>query len=309
MTPRHVVMFSSGAGSWAAARRVADQHGTDGLVLLFADVRGEDEDNYRFLEDAAADIGGQLVTVADGRTIWDVFRDRRFLGNSRIANCSTELKQKPARAWMDANAGPDTVVHVGIDVTEVHRLPAIERGWAPWRTTAPLCEPPYLSRGAVFAAMKARGLRRPRLYDLGMAHANCSGGCVRAGQGQFTRLLEFLPDKFAEWEANEENLRQHLDRDDVSILKDRTLEGILAHLGLTKADVERRVVTPAHYDEDAADWRTSVTAWFVKTTGERLPDAVPLRLTVLRERAESRPEQIDLFDVGGCGCFVAEEIA
>src|SRR4051794_34291502 len=96
-------MFSSGAGSWAAARRVADQHGTDNLVLLFADVKGEDEDNYRFLHEAAADIGGELVVVSDGRTIWDVFKDDRFLGNTRLANCSKFLKQKPARDWLDAN--------------------------------------------------------------------------------------------------------------------------------------------------------------------------------------------------------------
>lgn len=33
----HVVMFSGGAGSWATAKRVAERHGTEGLVLLFAD--------------------------------------------------------------------------------------------------------------------------------------------------------------------------------------------------------------------------------------------------------------------------------
>jgi hypothetical protein len=59
----HVVMFSSGAGSWAAAKRVAERYGTEGLYLLFADVKsendeehaGEDEDNYRFLRSR---IGG-----------------------------------------------------------------------------------------------------------------------------------------------------------------------------------------------------------------------------------------------------------
>lgn len=39
---QRVVNFSGGIGSWAAARRVADHHGTDGLVLLFADTLIED---------------------------------------------------------------------------------------------------------------------------------------------------------------------------------------------------------------------------------------------------------------------------
>lgn len=261
-TERHVVMFSSGAGSWAAARRVADEHGTDNLTLLFADVLGEDEDNYRFLHEAAADVGGELVVVTEGRTIWDVFRDNRFLGNTRLANCSKFLKQQPARQWLDANCDPAaTTVYVGIDWTETHRLPAIERSYAPYRAQAPLTEAPYLHRDQVMAALRERSIQPPRLYDLGFAHANCGGGCVRAGQGQFATLLRVMPERFAEWERNEQELRDHLGKD-VSILRDRT--------------------------------------------GGQV---VPLTLTRFRERAESQPEQLDLLDVGGCGCFVAEEVA
>ena len=87
-------MFSSGAGSWAAARRVADEYGTSDLFLVFADVKGnnpsphagEDEDNYRFLKEASADIGGTLVWLNEGRDIWQAFKDKRYLGNTRLAN-------------------------------------------------------------------------------------------------------------------------------------------------------------------------------------------------------------------------------
>ena len=50
---QHVVMFSGGAGSWMTAKRVAEKHGTDNLILLFADTLIEDEDLYRFLDEAA----------------------------------------------------------------------------------------------------------------------------------------------------------------------------------------------------------------------------------------------------------------
>lgn len=256
--PERVVMLSGGRTSWAAARRDADTHGIDGTVLLFADVKGEDPDLYRFLTDAANDIGAPLTTVADGRTIWDVFRDDRFLGNSRLANCSKLLKQKPCRDWMNTHAGPETVVVVGIGWDEQHRLPAIQAGWAPWRVEAPMCRPPYMDHAQIDAWMRSRGLRRPHLYDLGASHNNCGGGCVRAGQGQFAWLLEFMPDRFADWETNEQLLRDHLGKD-VAILRDRT-------------------------------------------GGE----SRPMTLTELRERVESGG-QLDLFDLGGCGCFVAEE--
>ncbi len=39
-------------------------------------------------------------------------------------------------------------------------------------------------------------------------------------------------------------------------------------------------------------------------------EKIPLTLAELRRRIESRPQQLDLFDWGGCGCFSSvEEVA
>ena len=43
-------MFSGGVGSWAAAKRVADAHGTDNLTLLFTDTLIEDADIHEWAE-------------------------------------------------------------------------------------------------------------------------------------------------------------------------------------------------------------------------------------------------------------------
>ena len=59
-----------------------------------------------------------------------------------------------------------------------------------------------------------------RLYQLGASHANCGGGCIKMGQGGFARLLRSMPERFREWEENEERLRAQLG--DVAILRDRT---------------------------------------------------------------------------------------
>jgi hypothetical protein len=264
MSPRHVVMFSGGIGSWGAAKRVAERHGTDGLVLLFTDVKGanpsphvgEDEDTYRFLRDAATNVGGTLVILNEGRDIWQVFTDRKFLGNSRQANCSTELKQKPAAAWVAEHCGEATVIHVGIDWTEAHRLPAVVRSYAPLTVTAPLCDEPYLTKAAVLDWARAEGLTPPRLYGLGFSHNNCGGGCVRAGQGQFARLLEVMPERFAVWEANEARMQQVLGRP-VTILREQ-VGGVMR----------------------------------------------PLPLSEVRRRFESQPYLLDMGDIGGCGCFM-----
>jgi hypothetical protein len=262
---KHVVMFSGGIGSWSAAKRVAAEHGTDDLVLLFTDVRGstddehigEDPDTYRFVRDAAKNVGGELVWLQEGRDIWEVFKDSRFLGNSRLAPCSHNLKQKPAKQWIVDNTDPeDSIIYVGIDWSESHRLPAIERNYKPWVAKAPLTEPPYLEKQQMIDDAVAQGLEPPRLYSFGFSHNNCGGGCVRAGQAQFKHLLDVMPERFAVWERKEQEVADYLGRP-VSILSE-------------------------------------------VVNGEKR--ALPLH--VLRERAESQPALIDWMDVGGCGCFV-----
>lgn len=120
-------------------------------------------------------------------------------------------------------------------------------------------EPPLIDKSAIIADLKAVGIEPPRLYRLGFPHNNCGGGCVRAGQGHFTHLLKTLPDVYAEWEKNEEEVRTFLGKD-VSILKSR--------IGGT---------------------------------------TTTLTLAEHRHIYETRPQQLDLFEWGGCGCFLEEE--
>jgi hypothetical protein len=262
-------MFSGGIGSWATAKRVAEQHGTDNLTLLFADVggrhtspyAGEDEDCYRFIEDAARNVRGELVILNEGRDIWEVFRDDRFLGNSRLANCSKLLKQRPCRKWLEENCDPEhTEVYIGIDWSETHRIPAIEQAYLPYRASCPMAEKPYLDKESMIAWCRDEGLEPPRMYAAGFPHANCGGGCVRAGQGQFKLLYENDPERYAYWEAKEQELRDYLDKD-VAILRDR-------RGGVSK----------------------------------------PLPLSVFRRRLDGEPELVDADDIGGCGCFVDEQL-
>lgn len=242
-------MFSGGITSWAVARRVADAYGTNDLVLLFADTLAEDEDLYRFNADVARDIGIPITVVADGRNPQQVGRDRRHLGNTQVANCSHLLKQAPSRAWLDVNADPgSTILYLGIDWSETHRLPGIIRNWAPWAVETPLTEPPYRDKSALFDELVARGIAVPRLYEMGFQHNNRGGACVKAGQAQWKRLLQVFPERFASWERHEQDMRTELGRD-VAILRDRT-GGVTRPLPLTV--LRQRVEASAPVDEQ--DW-------------------------------------------------------
>lgn len=294
----HFVTTSSGIGSWYAGIVVRERYFQPGdrLVLAFSDVLIEDPDNYRFLIESCDLIpDAELVWLVDGRHPFEVFRDDKFLGNTRMANCSKWLKQKPARDWLDANADPEhTVIYVGIDWTETHRIPDNRRGYSHpfgvgckqvggvhpckslwgragerhegpacahmlttgWDVAFPLAEPPYVEKADMLAHARALGVEPPVMYEQGYEHANCGGGCVRAGAKQFVHLLTINPTRYAWWESEEEATRVHLGKD-VAILRDR-------RGGTTK----------------------------------------PLTLRQLRERHQTAPEQIDMLDTGTCNsCF------
>lgn len=189
--------------------------------MLFTDTLVEDADLYRFLKEAAADVGGELVRLCEGRTIWEVFRDERFLGNHRIDPCSKILKRQMADRWLSENRIPEeTTVYVGIDWSEEHRFVRLRDRRLPWVYEAPLCRAPYLTKRDMLEALRSRGIEPPRLYAMGFAHNSCGGGCVKAGIGHFAHLYRTLPCVFAEWERNEQELRDYLGKD-VTILTDR----------------------------------------------------------------------------------------
>lgn len=168
-----------------------------------------------------------LHWVCDGRTPWDVFKATRFLGNSRAAKCSHVLKQDAARKHLEAHWKPSEVtLHVGIHWSEMERYVGnsqrlgTKEAWLPWDCRSPLCEQPFLPADEGFRLLETIGISPPRLYAEGFSHNNCGGFCVKAGHGQFLRLLEKQPLRYAHHEREEEKIRQYLGKD-VSIMRDR----------------------------------------------------------------------------------------
>lgn len=256
---KHIVFYSGGLCSWATAKRVIAQQGKENVILLFTDTMIEDEDLYRFIDETVAEMGVEFVKIADGRTPFEVYKDVRFLGNSRVAPCSHILKQKPAEKWIKENFAPDEcILYLGIDWTEMHRTTAPKRNWKPYQVEFPMCEKPFLEKQELIEELHKIGIEEPRLYKMGFAHNNCGGFCCRAGQGHFANLLQKMPERFAEYEQKEQDLREYLDAD-VAMMKKT---------------------------------RNKVTS--------------PYTLKQLREDMEHNC-QIDMFDIGGCGCFVNYE--
>lgn len=253
----HIVFFSGGIGSYITAKRVIEKYGSDNVTLLFTDTKIEDEDLYRFINEAVEKLKARFVSIEDGRDVWEVARDVKFLPNSRIAQCSHLLKQKPAKEYVFENYDPkNTVLYLGIDWTEEHRRKAPIKNWSPFRVEFPVCDTPFLSKEQMIEELEKDGIKVPRLYRMGFSHNNCGGFCFRAGIGHFNNLLKQMPERFKYHEKKEQEMRSFLGRD-VSILR-RTINGKVHNY------------------------------------------------TLKQLREENNIGQLEMFDIGGCGCFADE---
>jgi len=222
---RTIVAMSGGKGSAWCAKWAIDN--CKDVVLYFNDTKWDDPDLYRFLEDLQQHFGIKIFNDSDGRTPEELFFDVKYLGNSRVALCSIELKAKRLQRFFEKN---DTLIF-GIGIDELHRAVRIAgiyneislKKWGkPCNVVFPMIKE-ETTKETIDNWLTSTGIKQPRLYDMGFNHNNCGGGCVRAGKKQWKHLLETLPDVYMKREEMEERFRKELGKD-VTIIKGITLK-------------------------------------------------------------------------------------
>lgn len=187
------------------------------------------------LRDRAAEAIPELVWLVEGRDPWEVYRDARYLGNSRRDPCSRVLKREPLDAWIAANGNPATdMLYFGIGGGEEHRFAA----WDPKRERWSGIWPRWASKGwgmSVAAPLIGRiegdvspglymhnaGLLPSRMYGLGYQHDNCGGKCSKAGMAHWKHRLLVQPDRYVYDAMMELKVARFLGKD-VAFMTDRT---------------------------------------------------------------------------------------
>lgn len=240
-----VISLSGGVGSWAAAKRA--QRSYDQIVPLFADTLIEDGDLYRFLVDVEDDLGVPIVRIADGRNPWELFADEKIIGNTRADPCSRVLKRELLRSWITEHYPEGVDVVIGIDWTEEHRTVRIRQNYDPHAVVFPLISD-GVDKCDMLLELDEADIARPRLYEMGFAHNNCGGFCVKAGQAQFARLLHHFPERYAWHERQEQALREKWGKD-VAVLRDRRGGETTPH---TMRDFRHRIERGEAFD--VHDW-------------------------------------------------------
>lgn len=184
------------------------------------------------LRDRTAEAVPELVWLVEGRDIWEIYRDEKFLGNSSRDPCSKIDKRQHLTQWCRANLDPaNTVIYFGISQGEKHRYEdfdkktgkprGLKHRWAAhgWTAKAPLVDLEVEGNTSPIVYMKREGLVPPRLYAWA-SHNNCGGFCCKAGQHHWKARFEHQPERFRYDAIMEQKIRAYLGKD-VSILSDR----------------------------------------------------------------------------------------
>jgi len=201
---KHIISFSGGMGSFAEAVSCVNKYGKDNVITLFSDTLIEDYDLYRFMDECVKFLGCEHIVIKDGRTPFQVFKDEKFMGNSRIDPCSKILKRKLLARYIKNNWLPQEInVHLGIDYSEAHRLVRVQERMGPYIYRSTLVEEGKMIPKDFSVQF---GIKPPRLYGMGLGHNNCGGFCVKAGLGHFKNLLAGDREQYINFEQQEQDV-------------------------------------------------------------------------------------------------------
>lgn len=209
---RHVVSVSSGVPSALAALLIIERYGVENVDLIFADTLAEDADNYRFLADLERATGKQITRLVDGRTPLDIMLEQDVIFTQVFAPCTRILKLEQIMDYVQKlqRDGYLVVMHIGYDLKDLrkNRPESTTRNWLKNG-----CIPSYPIIEARItdtqSEINRRGMTPPASYELGFPHANClaQGGCVKFGQKDMIKILEYYPDRYALRERVESGIR------------------------------------------------------------------------------------------------------
>src|SRR5690625_3161313 len=103
----HIIFFSGGKASFAVADWVKRNHPTDNILLYFTDTQWEDEDLYRFINEASDKLELPMLTHSAGLNPMELMFEKKLVFNSMIGDCSRVLKMKVARDYLKKGIVPE----------------------------------------------------------------------------------------------------------------------------------------------------------------------------------------------------------
>lgn len=190
-----VSWFSAGVSS-AVATKIAIE---DIDEIIYTHIEDQHPDTKRFLKDCEIWFGKKITILHS--EYGSVERAVRGAGGCGYINgvygaaCTKILKRRVRRDWEKENADKGRFCYVwGLDASEGNRVDRIEDAMPEVDHKFPLVEK-GIHKEEAHEILKASGIKRPAMYELGYRNNNCIG-CVKGGMGYWNKIRVDFPDVF-----------------------------------------------------------------------------------------------------------------
>jgi len=190
-----VAWFSAGVSS-AVATKLAISEIDE---IIYTHIDDQHPDTLRFVKDCEAWFG-RSVTIMQSpyKCVAASLRVQgsRYINGPHGANCTRWLKKRVRKEWEWKHRDTSLCYVWGLDAEENGRAERIRGAMPDFAHEFPLIER-GIGKAEAHEILRASGVRRPAMYDLGYRNNNCVG-CVKGGMGYWNKIRRDFPEVFAE---------------------------------------------------------------------------------------------------------------
>ena len=189
-----VSWFSTGVSSAVATKLLCP----DVDEIIYTHIEDQHHDTIRFIKDCEAWFSKPVTWLQSelGSVASAIFK-ARYVNGPGGAACTRMLKRQVRQKWEQDNIEKYPLEYVwGLDATEQHRADRILKTMPEFTHRFPLIEK-RISKNEAHEILRASGIKRPAMYELGYHNNNCVG-CIKGGKGYWNKIRNDFPDVFLE---------------------------------------------------------------------------------------------------------------
>lgn len=191
-----VSWFSAGVSSAVATKLMIDQIDR----IIYTHIDDQHSDTMRFVKECEGWFGKPVEilqsphkSVQSAIMATSKYPSGVHINGPRGASCTRYLKREVRVRWEYEQDAPLRYVW-GMDCGEAHRAERLPVSMPKQEHVFPLIER-HITKEIAHEILRASGIKRPIMYDLGYSNNNCIG-CVKGGMGYWNKIRIDFPAVF-----------------------------------------------------------------------------------------------------------------
>lgn len=193
MKTKIISWFSAGVSSAVATKLIINEINE----VIYIHIDDHHSDTLRFVNDCEKWFGKTITRMQSPyKCVENALLGaggRGYVNGPAGAPCTRLLKRRVRREWEIGQIKKLQYVW-GMDVSEQHRVERLEIAMPEQKHIFPLIDK-NITKKEAHQILKASGIKRPAMYNLGYRNNNCIG-CVKGGMGYWNKIRIDFPEVF-----------------------------------------------------------------------------------------------------------------